>query len=62
MAGMNKAFIARTIKRIEREKNAIAKARDNLREIVDDAEAVLDSSWDAADDLQRVIDSLSQYL
>lgn len=45
---------------IEAIRKRIAQCRDDLREVVDEAESLLDSSDRADDDLQRAIDALSE--
>jgi len=59
---MNKRAKAALIRRIERVKQQIAAKRDELRMIVEDAEAVLESCDRADDGLQSAVDALSEYL
>jgi RNase adaptor protein for sRNA GlmZ degradation len=47
---------------VTKHKNAIAKERDALRDILHDLEGVVDSSDSALNDLDCAIDALSQYL
>lgn len=50
------------IKQIENHKLGIAKHRDALRNLLEDARDVLDSTDDALEDIEIVIDKLSQYV
>jgi len=49
------------IRKLERERDAIAKRRDRLRELVEEWTALEDSCSMALDDLQSAIDRLSEY-
>lgn len=49
------------IKAIEKHRDAIAKERDALRELISDALALGDSSEEAVAALDTAIDSLSEY-
>lgn len=49
-------------KSIERHKNAIAKHRDALRVLIEDAETIEASCTDAVENLDYAVDILSQYL
>ncbi len=50
------------VARIKRHKDAIAKHRDALRDIMDDVEAVVDSSSEGIQLLEAAVDSLSAYV
>ena len=54
----NKSMFAR----IERAKKAIAKQRDELRSIIEDAETIAESCDEALEALESATDTLSQYL
>lgn len=56
------ATIRTLVKQLKAVKKALAKDRDRLRQIVEEAEELLEGKEDALDDLQRVIDYLSQYV
>jgi hypothetical protein len=58
----NAKTVAALRKVIEFHKAEIAKHRDALRDILEDAEAVADSSTDAIDYLESAVDCLSQYV
>lgn len=58
-----KAKTLKTLTRqIEAHKARIAKERDKLRDLIDDACVILDSCQEAEDCLVNAVDSLSQYL
>jgi hypothetical protein len=57
-----KMSVAALQKAINVHKKEIGKHRDALRDLLDDANAVLESSSDAIEDLQRATDRLSEYL
>ncbi len=56
---MNKTQV---IRKIEASMKKIATERDKLRDIADDALAVIESCDEAHDELRRAVDALSQYL
>lgn len=60
--GINTKTVNGLRKIVEFHKSEIAKHRDALREILEDAEAVCDSSNDAVDLLEGAIDRLSEYV
>lgn len=50
------------LKKIEQSKLQIAKERDLLRELIDEANGIYDHCESAIEDLERAADTLSQYL
>lgn len=50
------------VRQINMHKRAIAKHRDALRELVDDAQTVADCCEEAVTNLEAAADTLSQYL
>lgn len=58
---MTKREKAGMIRRLEKERKMLGKRRDALRDIVDEYEGLLGSCDRAEQDLQRVIDTLSEY-
>jgi ABC-type transporter Mla subunit MlaD len=48
--------------RIKQHTDRIAKERDALRELIDEATAIMDSCEQAEENLQAAADALSQYL
>ena len=55
-----KRQIAAWIKRLEKERDKVAKARDSLNEAVSEMEGLLDCCIEAHDSLNSAIDSLSE--
>lgn len=49
-------------RKIEQHKRAIAKHRDALRDLIHDAEAVIESADRANEALQTAVDALSEYV
>lgn len=62
MAALRKAYDKSLVAAIEREKKIIGEARDRLRELIEDADAVANTADDAVDSLSYAIEQLSQYV
>lgn len=54
--------LKKTIQQLKQCKKIIAAERDKLRDIQDDVECILGSAEPATEDLERVIDQLSEYM
>lgn len=52
----------RLLAAIERHKKAIGEHRDALRELIEDVEAVIDSSDRGVEYLESAVDALSEYV
>ena len=59
---MNKATAKSLIRRIKVVTAKLAKNRDELRDIIDEAETLIDGKDEDIMDLERVADSLSRFI
>ena len=59
---MTKREVATLIRRLTKIKERVGADRDQLREIVDDAESVLETIEEAESNLVRAIDVLSEHV
>lgn len=59
---MNKATAKALIRRIKAVTAKLAKNRDELRDIIDEAETMIDGKDEDIMDLERVADSLSRFV
>lgn len=62
MSKPKKRTVATLSKQLEAGKKNIAKERDKLRELIEEATTIEGNCADALDDIERAADSLSQYL
>ena len=59
---MTKRQMASLIRKLEKERDTIGKSRDKLREIIGEYENLAETAEQAYDDIENVIQTLSQYV